>query len=304
MSMLVAYLATSGGRDAVALGAGLARSLGTGLDLVMVLPPQEVPRRAPAQDFGDVLEERAQEWLAEAGRQARREEQDLPVTSTVLYAESVTQALVEQAERSRADMLVVGGSGGGLVGSHSLGAVVNELLHSSPVPVALAPRGFRHTAGDPLSQVTCAVGVRAGADRLVAVAESLAGRAHCSLRLLSLVALDRWPEAGPAPERLARAREHAEGIVQRLRDDLPPGTLSATEVVDGDSVEHAMARVDFRDGDLLVVGSSRLAQPRRLFLGSTAARMLRTLRVPLVVVPADPEPGAARPGREQRTEAG
>jgi nucleotide-binding universal stress UspA family protein len=33
------------------------------------------------------------------------------------------------------------------------------------------------------------------------------------------------------------------------------------------------------------VGSSRLAQPRRLFLGSTAAKILRELPVPMVVVP-------------------
>ncbi|MDO9399048.1 MAG: universal stress protein, partial [Herbiconiux sp.] len=32
---------------------------------------------------------------------------------------------------------------------------------------------------------------------------------------------------------------------------------------------------------------SRLAQPKHLFLGSTAAKMLRELPVPLVVVPRD-----------------
>ena len=41
----------------------------------------------------------------------------------------------------------------------------------------------------------------------------------------------------------------------------------------------------WQDGDLVMVGSSRLAQPRKLFLGSTAAKMLRVLPVPMVVVP-------------------
>ena len=36
-----------------------------------------------------------------------------------------------------------------------------------------------------------------------------------------------------------------------------------------------------------MVGSSRLSAPRRLFLGSTAAKMLRVLEVPVVVVPRD-----------------
>ena len=38
--------------------------------------------------------------------------------------------------------------------------------------------------------------------------------------------------------------------------------------------------------EIVFVGSSRLASPSRLFLGSTANRMLRTLPVPLIVVPA------------------
>ena len=38
-------------------------------------------------------------------------------------------------------------------------------------------------------------------------------------------------------------------------------------------------------GELAVVGSSRLARKRRLFLGATAAKMLRELPVPMIVVP-------------------
>jgi hypothetical protein len=37
-----------------------------------------------------------------------------------------------------------------------------------------------------------------------------------------------------------------------------------------------------------MVGSSRLAAPRKLFLGSTAAKILRVVEVPIVVVPRTP----------------
>jgi nucleotide-binding universal stress UspA family protein len=50
-------------------------------------------------------------------------------------------------------------------------------------------------------------------------------------------------------------------------------------------VESAVRKLEWQDGDLIMVGSCRLAQPRRLFLGSTAAKMLRVLPVPMVVVP-------------------
>jgi nucleotide-binding universal stress UspA family protein len=58
-------------------------------------------------------------------------------------------------------------------------------------------------------------------------------------------------------------------------------------IVDGPSVESAVNKLDWRDGDLIMVGSSRLGAPRRLFLGSTAAKMLRVLEVPMVVVPRE-----------------
>ena len=65
---------------------------------------------------------------------------------------------------------------------------------------------------------------------------------------------------------------------------------------DGSTVEAAVESLSWEDGDVVVVGSSRLAQPRRLFLGSTASKMLRVLPVPMVVVPATeflPETGSS-----------
>ena len=45
-------------------------------------------------------------------------------------------------------MIVVGTSSAGVFGHISLGSVTNRLLHSSPVAVALAPRGFRSQPGE------------------------------------------------------------------------------------------------------------------------------------------------------------
>ena len=60
-----------------------------------------------------------------------------------------------------------------------------------------------------------------------------------------------------------------------------------TVTVDGRGVEDAVGKLDWHDGDLIMVGSSRLSAPRRLFLGSTAAKMLRVLHVPMVVIPRE-----------------
>ena len=55
------------------------------------------------------------------------------------------------------------------------------------------------------------------------------------------------------------------------------------------TLESALKKLKWDDGDLLVVGSSRFAAPSRIFLGSTAARILAGVDVPVIVVPRDDE---------------
>ncbi len=157
MKLVVGYLATPGGADAVALGARLARTLGAELELCIVLPADRggVARLAIG-DFDDHLTEQAQKWLDEAAVPS-----DVVARSHVSFTESFADGLIREIERLEADAVVVGGSGGGLAGPFSLGSVVNELLHSSPVPVVVAPRGARHTDVDRVREVTCAIGERA-----------------------------------------------------------------------------------------------------------------------------------------------
>jgi nucleotide-binding universal stress UspA family protein len=188
-----------------------------------------------------------------------------------------------------ADIVIVGGSGGGLAGSYSLGSVVNELLHSSPVPVAVAPRGTRESKVERVREVTCAIGQREGADLLLDTAVRLSRAAGTPLRLVSLVALDPTFGAlrGDADAVRQRALDHAQKTLEAAQSALPEGFPVTSTIVDGDTVEDAVSKLEWHDGDLIMVGSSRLSAPKRLFLGSTAAKMLRVLDVPMVVVPRD-----------------
>ena len=189
----------------------------------------------------------------------------------------------------QADLIVVGGSGGGLAGSYSLGSVVNELLHSAPVPVAVAPRGTRDSSIDRVREVTCAIGERAGADLLLDYAVRFSRAAGTPLRLVSLIALDPMfgTLRGDDDAVRERAMAHARQTLETAKSDLPEGFPVTSTIVDGPTVEEAVSKLDWHDGDLIMVGSSRLGAPRRLFLGSTAAKMLRVLDVPMMVVPRD-----------------
>lgn len=57
---------------------------------------------------------------------------------------------------------------------------------------------------------------------------------------------------------------------------------------DGMTLESALKKLKWEPSDVLVVGSSRFAPPRRVFLGSTAARILTGTDAPVVVIPREP----------------
>ena len=79
---------------------------------------------------------------------------------------------------------------------------------------------------------------------------------------------------------------HAHQVLHTARERLPKDIEVNIAIVHGPTVEDAVERLDWHDGDLLLVGSSRLAAPQRIFLGSTAAKMLRVLSVPVAVLPS------------------
>ncbi|MUM35267.1 universal stress protein, partial [Mycobacterium sp. CBMA361] len=80
----VAYLATPGGNDAVAVGEQIAHTLGAEIDLCMVLPSE---RPALAAIPGNVLLREAEGWLAAAAAGVRN---DIAVTTHLSFDESST----------------------------------------------------------------------------------------------------------------------------------------------------------------------------------------------------------------------
>lgn len=285
MRLAVGYLATPGGADAVALGVRLARSLAAELDICIVLPPDRgVPAMVTTGGYEELLAQQAHEWLDDA---LATVPDDVVAHAHVSFSDSPSDGLLSEVRRLGAQAVIVGGAGGGLVGSFTLGSVVNDLLHSSHVPVAVAPRGTRLSAATRVREVTCAIGERAGAAVLLEVAVRACERADVPLRLVSLVALDPMLGSlrGDAEASRERALEHAHRTLNEAKESLPEGFSVTATVADGSSVEDAVSRLPWHDGDVIMVGSSRLAAPRRLFLGSTAAKMLRVLEVPMIVVP-------------------
>lgn len=285
MHLTVGYLATPTGDDGVALATALARTFDAAVDVVLVVR-EELPDGHPGRvEYQHLLVERGERWVAAAIATLGRG--GVEASSTVIVGDSFAESLIDFATERGSDLIVVGGARDGFFGHHTIGPVTGALLHLSPIPVALAPRGYAEDPDDDIATLTAAVPTRPGDDNPLPFALTLAAAGGLPLRMLSLVSAENVAEAAGAKEvrqlQVAAARDNLAAAARALPDSPDVESL----VADGMTLESALKKLRWEDGALLVVGSSRFAAPRRIFLGSTAARILAAVDVPVVVVPRE-----------------
>ena len=193
MHLTVGYLATPTGDDGVALAGALATTFDAQVDVILVVReelPDGHPGRAEYQQF---LIERGEEWIYKAIDALAAK--GVSATSTVLVGESYAESLIEFAQQKTSDLIVIGGARDGMFGGHVIGSVAGALLHRSPVPVALAPRGYAEDPPVAISAVTAAVPTRAGHGQSAAVRDHAGQRRRAANSNVSLVSAENLAEA-------------------------------------------------------------------------------------------------------------
>jgi nucleotide-binding universal stress UspA family protein len=277
---------------AMHLAGMLARSARDDLVICAVVPTPWAPSPARVDaEYRAELEQHAKEALEEADRKMP---DDVATSTLVHHARSAPAGLLEVAERHGADLIVVGSSDAAGFGQVIPGSVSGRLMHSSPIPVALPPRGYRVKPVDRVTRVTAAYGGAEGSDELVVAAAGIAARVGASLRIASFAVRSRPPYTSgvgsSADEAMAgqwvKEIEAAGRAALARVEDLPsvPPTLEA-EIGHGESWDEALEDVNWQDGEVLVVGSSAMGPVARVFLGSRASKIVRSSPVPVVAVP-------------------
>lgn len=283
MHLTVGYLATPTGNDGIALAAELALTFDADVDVVLIVR-EELPDGHPGRaEYQQMLIGKGEAWVADAV--AKLADWGVTAGSAVLVGESFAESLIEFAESKSSDMIVVGGAKDGFFGGHTIGPVAGALLHCSPIPVALAPRGWGDEPPVKISEITVAVPTTERADNPLPIALTLASAAALPIRMMSLVTIENLSSATTKEEARRAQIEAAEQNLLTAARSVPEAPDIQSLVADGSTLESALRKLKWGDGDLLVVGSSRFAAPRRIFLGSTAARILAGVDVPVVVVP-------------------
>lgn len=285
MRYVVGYGPRQRGLDGLHLAATLARSSGATLELVTVLP-SDAPtfhRYSPDDAFNAEVEAQGREWVEEG---LAHVPDDVRAEGLVRRADSITEGLLDAAtdpDRGDAGLIVVGTHHRVRSGRFGLGSLADALLHASAVPVALAPSHYESQAG--VTRITCAIGTRPGNEALLDAAIGLAAQWKVPLRLMSLVAVGEGGREDRSQEWTRLAEEHAATLVDQAVAGLPAGASVTSVVGHGESLEDAVGGLDFADSEVVLVGSSRLAQPKRLFLGQSATKIVRALEVPIIVWP-------------------
>ncbi len=285
MHLTVGYLSTPTGDDGVALAAALARTFDATVDVVLVVReelPDGHPGRAQYQEF---LLTQGQAWIGKAVKALERT--GTAANSHVLVGESFAETLMTFAEEHDSDLIVVGGARDGFFGGHVIGPVSSALLHASSIPVALAPRGFAEDPPAGIEAVTAAIPTRAGDDNPLPFALTLASAADLPIRMVSLVSAENLAEAENIADLRAQQIAAAEANLVVAARALPDAPEIDSLVAEGITLESALKKLNWNDTDVLVVGSSRFAAPKRIFLGSTASRILAGTDAPVIVIPRD-----------------
>ncbi|MFV0461028.1 MAG: universal stress protein [Actinomycetales bacterium] len=296
MNFIVGYSPHTDETCGIELGCLLARSAGRSVEALTV-----VPRGWPTAGAGDTDRD-FKLWAAQEGARCASEAErilaqhpDVPSSARWASGRSVPQTLLEHAERVEASLVVLGSGRSGPYGAITLTSKTERVLHSSPVPVAVAPRGFR--APSPARVARASIAFR-GDDptwTLLERAAALCTAIGVSLRVVTFAVRGRamYPTHGVTgaeemvlKQWIAQAEKaQAEAVEYLYSQGLDSSQVSA-EVAVGTSWGAAFDQLDWGPEDVLVVGSSASSGViSRVFLGSSASKIVRKSPVPVLVVP-------------------
>jgi nucleotide-binding universal stress UspA family protein len=260
-NVLVGVDGRAGGRDAIALARPLRATAGK-LTLAHVHTSEVEEEREDARK------------LLERERAAADVEAELvDVVST-----SPGRGLHERAESQRADLLVVGSCGRGVLGRAMLGDDTRAALNGSPCAVAIAPLGYagKHAT---LAKIGVAYNGSPESVAALAAARELARANGATVHALEVVSIPSVAYAGLIPPAIG---ESIEVLVQQASERMKELPDVQARAVYGLPAEELAAFGE--EMDLLVVGSRGYGPVRRLVLGSTSEHLARHARCALLVL--------------------
>jgi nucleotide-binding universal stress UspA family protein len=218
----------------------------------------------------------------------------VPIDTDVVDAETVHGEILAQAERLRADLIVMGTHGRTGFQRLLLGSVTDKVLRTARQPVLTvgAPAGEQDTTAA-FKRILCAIDFSECSIAALTYAVSLADGADAHLGAVNVI---EWtpigydPLGGPAVDlagyRMAAETTARERLHKVVHDSAP--TLAVEEIVTSGKPHHEILRIaaELRS-DLIVLGIHGRNPIDRMLFGSTAEPVVRRATCPVLTVRAD-----------------
>ncbi|KHL10664.1 nucleotide-binding universal stress UspA family protein [Mumia flava] len=212
--------------------------------------------------------------------------------TVIRVGRSVPRSILSIAQEVEARGIVLGSSDDAHRGQVAFGAIANRLVHSSPLPIGVAPRSFWSDAGDRVERLVLGLDAEPSDEGAVEGALALARWLGASIALVTF-GVRRLPALPFGGGRRADAevfavwREDVERVHAEAAERIAAAGVEVGEqvVAVADSWRRVAERFRWEEGDLLVLGSSHEGPVERVFLGSTAARIAGHVPVGVVALP-------------------
>jgi nucleotide-binding universal stress UspA family protein len=292
VTVIVGYLAGKAGISALHLGVESARTLKTSLAVVTVVPKPWTtvsPARIDAE-YAQYADKLAADSAGQAKECVAKLDPALEVTFHKYAHRSAPGGLLDAVDELKAEVLVLGSASDGSLGQVVVGSTADRLLHSSPVPLAICPRGYRGSKTHRLTRITAAYPGTEESLHVVERVATLAAQLEVPMRVITFAVRGRTmypPEVGLNAEDtlLASWAAQAREALAALKTNGIVGDDVELQVVTGHGWDQALDAAAWDDGELLAIGTSPQGAIARVFLGSKGTKIIRHSPVPVLVLP-------------------
>ncbi|MFP7365458.1 universal stress protein [Corynebacterium callunae] len=206
---------------------------------------------------------------------------------------SESSLLTHAAKDFQADLILLGSDATAPKGRFIASSTADALLHSSPVPLGLVPRGVKLSKKG-VTRVNYAF-ISENDDILqgLSYAAELANSWQVPLRILSFspTGITDSPMSDKldlTTELSTEWRELTLALLDRARDEVlrtHPGLSVSSEIGSGWGWNGAIEALKWKKGDLLCLGSHRTDAFSRVFVGSETMEIIRNAPVPTIIYP-------------------
>lgn len=288
MKVLNGYIPEARGQDGLALAVLLTKQSRGTLTVANVTPPAwgpPGPGRADESAWVAYLMEQAETTLEQAKKLAGDD-----ALYFVHSHKGSGRGLVELARKQGADVVVIGSAPHGNKGRISLGSTADQLLHSSSVPVLVAPKGYGDDPPAEFERLTLAYRRGPGCDLAIKEAAGAAAALDVPLRLVTLV-VSGGKRAKIELEMLEQLRTQAAADLKAAARGQRRKIQVEMEVLEGKNVADAMGTTAWLPGELIICASSDAGPLRRVFLGDTSIKILKAAVCPVMILTRQPALG-------------